>query len=221
MYLRAALPGLFRLLLRRPPTFSFSGQTYTYFFARYNVTWMNERSVEIPIAMEALELARSSNILEVGNVTSRYRPELRHDIVDRYEKGNPRVRNHDARTFAPSKLYDLILSVSTLEHVGWDENPREPEKAWQTIRHLSSLLAPEGRLLLTIPAGYHPALDLALLNGNALLESLRALKRKSIWNDWKECSPTDAVACHFGRPYPFANALLVCSIRAGCVPATS
>ena len=44
-----------------------------------------------------------------------------HDVLDKYEKGN-NVINDDVVSFSTEVKYDLIVSVSTLEHVGWDEN---------------------------------------------------------------------------------------------------
>jgi len=44
---------------------------------------------------------------------------VKHDIVDKYEIA-PSVVNEDLVNFKPGKKYDLIVSISTLEHVGWD-----------------------------------------------------------------------------------------------------
>ncbi|MFA6177184.1 MAG: hypothetical protein WC765_11465 [Phycisphaerae bacterium] len=172
---------------------------------------MNERTVELPLALGALQKASPGKILEVGNVISHYHNEVQHDIVDRYERGNPRILNIDARVFKPLFHYDMILSLSTLEHVGWDESPRDPAKAWQTIRHLCSLLAPGGTFIFTVPAGYHPALDRSILDRAHVLGPLRALKRISNGNEWEECSPEEAGRCKFGNPFPFANAIFFCS----------
>ena len=50
-----------------------------------------------------------------------------HDIVDKYEKKKG-IINQDIVDYKPDKKYDLIISISTLEHVGWDETPRENYK---------------------------------------------------------------------------------------------
>lgn len=70
-------------------------------------------------------------MLEVGNVLSHYFP-IHHDIVDKYEVC-PGVINQDIADFLPQEKYDLILSISTVEHVGWDEQPQEPTKLLQVI----------------------------------------------------------------------------------------
>ena len=35
--------------------------------------------------------------------------------------------------------FDLIVAISTLEHVGWDESPRDPAKAPRAVEVLRSL----------------------------------------------------------------------------------
>lgn len=58
--------------------------------------------------------------------------------------------------------YDWIVSISTMEHVGHDEEPKDPGAAARAIHHLRSLLASGGEMLVTVPGGYNPALDRAL-----------------------------------------------------------
>ena len=215
MYLRGLAFTIPQMFTRRARLFEFAGHRYKYFSHRYNATWMNERISELPVALRALREAGAGNVLEVGNVLSHYENDIRHDIVVRYESGDARVLNVDARVFKPSTQYDLILSISTLEHVGWDESPRDENKAWETILHLSSLLAPDGRFVFTVPAGYHPNLNRSILANAHRLGPLRALRRVSIGNAWQECSPEVAAQCEFGKPYPFANAVFVGSVGSG------
>ena len=87
---------------------------------------MNERSIEVPIVMEIVNQNKGKRILEIGNVLSNYY-KVSHDIVDKYEKA-PNVINQDVVDFKTNEKYDLIVSISTLEHVGWDEEPRDDKK---------------------------------------------------------------------------------------------
>ena len=208
MYVRG-LALSFAALFRRPHSFRFGNQSLLYFRHSYNWTWMNERCVEIPIARHAISGVSSERILEVGNVISHYSEGVTHEVVDRYERAGARVKNVDAIQFHPSRDYELIVSISTLEHVGWDETPRNPAKAWDTLLHLRSLLAPGGTLLVTIPAGYHPELAGQLNRFGNDLGTVRGLHRRSAANEWVECDPSEATAQAFGKPYPFANALLI------------
>jgi len=142
--------------LRPVRYFDFDGKKYRYLYAFYNATWTAERKIELPIF---LEIVRQTNgaILEVGNVLQHY-AKVRHDIVDKYEK-YPGVVNEDAVDFKPKKKYDLIISISTLEHVGWDESVKDPEKPLKAIKNLISLLKPQGKLVFSFPLGYNPHLD--------------------------------------------------------------
>jgi len=123
--------------LTRANTFAFNGRTYSYLYHFCNKTWKNERGVEIPIFRDILLRHQTARILEVGNVLSHYVP-IHHDVVDKYEVA-PGVINQDIVEFAPTARYDLILNISTLEHVGWDEVPREPAKLLQAIEHLRGI----------------------------------------------------------------------------------
>ncbi|MBH0190215.1 MAG: hypothetical protein HP492_00290, partial [Nitrospira sp.] len=113
----------------RTKTFRFGGREYDYLYHPYNRTWKNERGVEIPIFRELLLQHEGKRVLEVGNVLSHYFP-IQHDVVDKYEV-SPGVINKDIVGFLPQQTYHLIVSISTLEHVGWDEQPQEPAKLLQ------------------------------------------------------------------------------------------
>ena len=117
--------GLFKELL-------FHGLSHEYFYNSYNFTWCNERIVEVPIIMRFIEEAGNKRILEVGNVLSHYVAHD-HDVVDKYERSSM-IINEDIAHFRSEKPYDLIVSISTLEHIGWDESDsRNPERL---SRHL-------------------------------------------------------------------------------------
>jgi O-antigen chain-terminating methyltransferase len=57
--------------------------------------------------------------------------------------------------------FDLVLCVSTLEHIGRDnavyavDAPRDEEGDEAALRELRRILAPDGRLLVTVPTGVH------------------------------------------------------------------
>lgn len=103
--------------------------------------------------------------LEVGNVLGYYHPGAIETVVDRYEEAD-HVTNVDVLDYQPPAPLDYIVSVSTLEHVGWDgQEERDLRKAPLAVQHLTSHLAPGGRMLITIPLGAHPGLDVAVLDG--------------------------------------------------------
>src|SRR4030042_2245713 len=130
-------------------TFTLQGHTYTYFCHKYNTTWRNERAVEIPIMLKIVKNYHGEKMLEVGNVLSHYFS-VHHDILDKYEKAAG-VINKDVIEFKPSNKYDLIIAISTLEHIGWDERPQDPMKILGAIENLKNCLAPKGRIVVTLP----------------------------------------------------------------------
>ena len=198
---------------RSGATFECLGESYRYFTHPYNATWRNERAVEIPIALRFLAQNRGQRLLEVGNVLSYYTSEIDswpadYDVVDKYER-SPGVRNIDFLSLAPSEPYDALISISTFEHIGWDESPRDPAKVVRALAHLAQVVRNRERVLLTFPLGYHPQLD-ALAGGDGLgFCQSSALVRVNRRNDWREVSVREALPRRYGERYAGANALFV------------
>jgi hypothetical protein len=167
-------------------TFQLQGKTYPYFYRRYNRTFYNERIVEVPIVWDEVKRHAPASVLEIGNVLGRYFP-IQHQVVDKYEQARG-VINADAVDFQSAQRYDLIATISTLEHVGWDEEPRDPEKFLRAVDHLATLLAPGGTLLATLPIGYNPEVDRFLAEGRVPFTSVGYMKRDVRDNVWHEAS---------------------------------
>lgn len=210
-YVRAAIICTHRKFFSEKKTFDLRTGTYRYFFHPYQETYRNERIVEVPIIRKMLEDQGQLQILEVGNVLSHYFP-VRHDIVDKYEKGRG-VINQDVVDYRPPKKYGLIVSISTLEHIGWDETPREPKKISRAIQNLKKLLAPGGRIILTIPIGYNPELDALLDSSELKFSEAHYLKRISRSNEWIETDWDSIKSLRFDDPFPNANGLVIGIIR--------
>jgi hypothetical protein len=88
-------------LFKASRTFTFQGEVYRYFYHPYNITWRNERAVEVPIVWKIVNKYVGRNVLEVGNVLSHYFP-VHHDVLDKYEKAKG-VINEDVVEFSPAK----------------------------------------------------------------------------------------------------------------------
>jgi SAM-dependent methyltransferase len=187
--------------------FELGGEHYPFARRLYGLTWTTERAVEVPVAQRLVESRREKRILEVGNVLSHY-GEVAHEVVDKYERA-PGVRNVDVLDLPPEPAYDLIVTVSTIEHVGRDEVPREPERAIEALEHLRRLLHPGGELFATIPVGYNPALDRRLAEGPY---ELRAMRRRP----WREVEPGEAFQCAYDFLVYSASAVLF--VRAEPLP---
>jgi hypothetical protein len=178
------------------------GKTYNYFSHPY------ERTVELPLAFEFIKIGK--NVLEVGNVLSHYALPLSHrDIVDKYEKERG-VINADILEFKPNCKYDRILSISTIEHIGYDElNVPDPNKPIKAINHMKTLLAENGSMLVTMPIGYNPVIDKMVFGENTPFEQQYYLKRVSKDNHWEQVSPEVASKSKYDKPYRCANAIIV------------
>ena len=188
-------------------TFKFQGRVYHYYCNNYNTTWKNERVVEIPIVWEIVKNC-NGKILEVGNVLSHYH-RFRHDIVDKYEKADG-VINQDVVDFHPTERYDLIVSVSTLEHIGWDENPKEPKKVLKAIENLkSNCLAHGGIMVITVPLGHNLELDTSLKQGLIDLGKQYYMKRLSKDNLWKETDLENVQDLMYDSPFPRGNGIVI------------
>jgi hypothetical protein len=190
-------------------TFQFQGRTLDCFYHSYNMTWAGERCIEIPIAKSYLDQYSGKQILEVGNVLSHYFP-VSHDVLDKFEKGLG-IINEDIIGYAPAKQYDLILSISTFEHIGYDDEAEgsSRQKIQSAIAACTEkLLAPGGKLVITVPVGYNPELDQMMKSGE-LKASSEAYMRREKKLDWVTSTKEEALNCHFRTPFPYANAILV------------
>lgn len=196
---------------RRNDRFSVRGAQLPYTFGRYNNAFLNERAVEISIAKWFLG-RDPGRMLEVGNVLSHYGV-TGHTVLDKYEEV-PGVRNEDIVDFRPETPYDTVVAISTLEHVGWDETPREPDKVLRAMRRVKECATAGGRVLVTVPTGYHPRLDRALRTGELRFPQEHWLVRTNRRNDWVEADRDVALDRDYGRPYTGANGLYVGMVNA-------
>jgi len=198
--------SLFRNLGRSG--FVFQGKHYQYFIHLYTETWRNERIVEIPIMWKIVNDYKTKKIFEVGNVLSHYFP-VSYDILDKYEKAEG-VINQDVVDYKTDKKYDLIVSISTLEHVGFGpQDGNEPGKLLRAIDNLKKCLSDNGRIAVTLPLGHNPELDKFLAEKKLGFTEQYFLKRVSQNNDWIETSWDDVKNSKYGKPFPCANAIVV------------
>lgn len=188
--------------------FTFRGESLPYLLHRYNMTWASERCVEVPIARSWTARHQPEQTLEIGNVLSHYGP-VSHDILDKFEKAQG-VINEDVLSFKPTKRYSLILSVSTFEHIGYDDETigSSADKILTAINTCVKWLDRSGEMLVTVPIGYNPQLD-DLLKENRLPAKDECYLKKHGSLDWRECTKQEALACRYKEPFPYANAIAV------------
>lgn len=136
-----------------------------------------------------------------------------HVVVDKYEHRGGNL-NIDILDYHPQEYFDLILSLSTLEHIGREgaeltgDDLFDGAKPARALSHLRRLLNPGGRLVITVPRGWNPWLDAAMDDGSFACQEHYWLKRDA-QNYWTETTDEDARSLKFDTPYHFANAIYV------------
>jgi len=194
--------------------FKFDSQTYKYAARLYN----SERTIEVPIVMCEVDKCtkQSGSILEVGNVLNWHQP-FKHTVVDKYEIANG-VINEDIVTFNSDTKYDLIVMISTLEHVGYDEPILDNRKILTTLDKLRTLSKPGGKIVITVPLGYNKYLDDYIKQGYITADQMHLMHRISKNGRWCEvpfllCMESATPYITYNSPYPFANWVLVMVIN--------
>ncbi|MFH1781059.1 MAG: hypothetical protein ABH835_00345, partial [Patescibacteria group bacterium] len=112
-----------------------------------------------------------------------------------------------------SKKYDLIVSISTIEHVGYDENPKDSMGFVPALASLKKYLSPVGKMVITFPLGYSPQLDKAFKEKNLGLAETYCLKRVSPFNKWQEVECREVSSIKYDQPYHAGNAVVIGIIK--------
>ena len=189
--------------------FVFNGKRLPYLNRRYNLSWENERAVEVPIVLSLITKERRRRVLEVGNVLPHY-VKFPHDVVDKYEIGVA-VINSDIVNYSPISRYDLAVSISTFEHIGYDEpEPRNANKILEVIENLRrNCLNAGGTIIFTVPVGYNFEFDRYIAEGVLKITELFYMKRVSKDNQWIQVPESEASDSTYGKRFPFANAVAI------------
>lgn len=212
--------------------FEFKGFQLPYCTNTYNNSFKNERAIEIPIAQhfiqmvaanfKATHLSGSLSVLEVGNVLSHYQ-NINHIIVDQYEQKTD-IINQDIEFYNPPASFDLILSISTLEHLGFYPNQHfkygneeiDLGKTHRVINNLLQLLKPQSIIVATFPIGFRPDLDQTILNNswNQTPSCFTLFKRLSdlptrYANKWTQVGSKEVANLPYVWNHSFAQAIAV------------
>ncbi len=198
------------------PTFTFQGKEYRYLMSYKNFAWLSERIAEVPVAAGYTReaLSKGQRVLEVGDVLRQYTGLRAKDIVDKYEyrKG---IINEDIEEFVPGEPYDFIVSVSTMEHVGWDApDVRDPDKSKRVLWNFKNKFLKQGGMgVITLPVGQNPELDKRMRAHELPFAETYFLKRLTMENEWEETNEADAFTKVYDSPFPNANAVMVGIIK--------
>lgn len=133
---------------------------------------------------------------------------LNYTVLDKYEKAG-HVINEDVIEYSPRTKFDYICGISTLEHVGYDEDAPDRCKTLKALHTLKGLLNPGGRLLVTFPLGYNPNLDVLLKSGFFGFTRTYFLQRTTHLNAWRQVRYKDVSKAKYDQPFHNANAVCV------------
>jgi hypothetical protein len=160
---------------------------------------IGERRIEVPIAVVWASMRHAHT--EVGAVLP-YHLDLMtgDDIVDPYDPHPAVTHRVDAETFDFSGRN--VLSISTLEHIGQGEYGGEAFDLHKASRVLQKIVRESQTYLITVPLGYHAALD-AYIAGSGL--PMRFMRQTSPDNHWEACGEEYLAKSVYNHPYPYAN----------------
>jgi len=193
----------------KPSTFSFRKKTYPLLYHRYNTTWKNERCLEVPLVKSLIDNG-AGDVLEIGNVLSHYYP-LSWDVLDKFEKAE-RVINEDLLSFVPSKKYELVVSISTFEHIGFDDDlesnfKNSAEKIQRSFENITkNILKKNGKVAITAPIGYNPDMDSLIFKNGLKFDEIYFYKKDGD-GKWGSASKDEAEGSKYNYPHPYANCI--------------
>lgn len=177
----------------------------------YNGTRHNERAVEVAAALHLYNKAVDANksVLEIGAVLPHYLrgwPQGGHTVVDLHEQWHG-VTNDNVLTWQPPHTYDLIICISTLDHL------LGPMELWIALERMRRWRNPGGLLFVTLPANQPPEVG----GGpwlDALLKDRHSLEASDLWrldkvdpqhHLWEEVTGTKTPPRGYNSPTWFAN----------------
>ncbi len=220
---RPLLSKFYQLLWKK--TFLYNGKNIKYIYHPYNASYNNERKVEIALAKRFLEeeccnLSNKNSLLEVWNVLSHY-ISVKHLVIDKYEKDwYMYLINKDILEYSSYVAFDRVISISTIEHIWFDEWEQNWKKSIKAIKYiLDKLLVSWWKAFFTFPWWYNPELDRLLVkidnheknivNDICIIDSLSYIYRKDKW-EWEQVFDTkDIISYTYWKRYNCANAIAI------------
>ncbi len=184
-------------------SFIFNNKQY-----QYHTQSKVERIVELPIIFDYVQQFKDKKILEIGNVLSNYYT-ITHDVLDKYDISS-RCIKHDIVSYLTSIKYDLIVSISTLEHVGYEAPEiKDPSKIKRSIENIKdNLLANSGMCVITIPLGWNKILDAQIDKKEIIFDEIYFMKRIEEYK-WIQDNDTTILGDFYDNPWGCGNKLLI------------
>ena len=156
----------------QPNVFTWWGEVLPCFYFPHEGSDYSERSVELPCALSFLQDVGATVNADPNHwmvSTTGGRGIEIGDRLSRYDLCGHRVVDSQSDWFGAEAIdvfdvegtYDWIVAISSLLDVG----AKDGRVTLNAVEHLRSLLAPGGRMLVTIPTGIQPFVDMRLRNG--------------------------------------------------------
>lgn len=153
---------IYHFVLKNKKDLIIGDNSARYFYGLYNCTPLNERCLEIGFAKQFINKS-DFPVLEIGNVMKRYITSNKLISFDKYEI-YPEVFNYDFinsfdeyKKLLPPKFN--LISISTFEHIGWDEN-LDHQVCLKVFKILDKLVELGlNSVLISVPIGWNPAFD--------------------------------------------------------------
>jgi hypothetical protein len=175
-----------------------------YFYHQYNNTGINERKIEVPLALKFLEIVQD-NCTEIGCVIPYYKTDSKHKVIDLYDE-HPKALNIDALTYDYSG--ENCLSISTIEHFGEIYNdPQNVGKYFDKdlgYKGLIKIIEKANKYLISFPLGLNRNLEQSVQNSD--LQFFILNRDRS--NNWS-VDNTRSFNYEYASPFLFANAICV------------
>jgi hypothetical protein len=193
-------------------SFRYRGQVYPYFVDSYQNTRINERAVEVSIALARYN--KAIRPLEVGAVLPHYIPdwpEQYHEVIDLHED-YPAVIRANVLTYSAIGQHDLVMSISTLDHLN------NVDEVMAAVGCMKSWVTRGKLVFATVPAMQPPEvgggewLDELVLSGDLDMSIARMDKTDPDNHEWREVSMDDKPLAYNGRSN-FANTVYILEWR--------
>ncbi len=189
--------------------FSFNGVEYM------STSAPGERAIEVPIAKPFLDRFSEDEYFEVGFVMFGQRGyfdrDITHLVIDKYEMHDDyeNLLNIDIVDFLEVREYKGCFSISTIEHVGRDEDgPNDWDKPLLALEIMRKAVCKNGFMFVTIPLGYNKKLDEHITSGRMCFDEMYYMKQIES-RVWEQVDASDVIGAEYHRPFPAANALLI------------
>jgi len=188
-------------------SFSYKNTSLRYAIRLRHSTWVSERSLELSLFKYILDSSPHHNMIEIGNVLHNYY-NCSHVVIDKYDASH-NVIISDIMDYNEFDIYDLAISISTLEHIGLDESDLDDNKAIYAIEHILRLLKNGGKFIFSIPFGYNIPLDNYVLNNDRIDCSF--FKRFGMLS-WKQVDESELAGCGYEVGKWKVNAVIIGTI---------